>query len=75
MTRVSGFIERVSVGLLASLMVLNRGREPFARLVSITDGSSSAIKAVKHWKYEPARHKGQPITVYRIIQIPFKLNV
>jgi protein TonB len=45
---------------------LMRGDEPFA---------SSAIKAVKGWKYAPARHKGQPITVYRIIQIPFKLNV
>jgi outer membrane biosynthesis protein TonB len=29
---------------------------------------------VKHWKYEPARYKGQPIAVYRIIQIPFKLT-
>lgn len=45
---------------------LMRGDEPFA---------SSAIKAVRGWKYTPARHKGQPITVYRIIQIPFKLNV
>lgn len=47
-------------------VTLMRGDEPFA---------SSAIKAVKQWRYEPARHKGQPITVYRIIQIPFKLNV
>jgi protein TonB len=47
-------------------VTLMRGDEPFA---------SSAIKAVKGWKYAPARHKGQPITVYRIIQIPFKLNV
>jgi AhpD family alkylhydroperoxidase len=37
--------------------------------------SHSAVKAVKQWKYEPAKYKGQPITVYRIIQIPFKLNV
>jgi protein TonB len=43
-----------------------RGDEPFV---------SSALQAVKRWKYEPARYKGQPITVYRIIQIPFKLNV
>jgi len=42
-----------------------RGDEPFV---------SAAIKAVKGWRYEPARYKGQPITVYRIIQIPFKLN-
>jgi protein TonB len=42
-----------------------RGDEPFV---------SAAIAAVKKWTYEPARHQGQPITVYRIIQIPFKLT-
>jgi len=42
-----------------------RGDEPFV---------SAALQTVKHWKYEPARFKGQPITVYRIIQIPFKLT-
>jgi protein TonB len=42
-----------------------RGDEPFV---------SAAVQAVKTWKYEPARYKGLPITVYRIIQIPFKLN-
>jgi outer membrane biosynthesis protein TonB len=42
-----------------------RGDEPFV---------SAALETVKKWKYEPARYKGQPITVYRIIQIPFKLN-
>jgi len=43
-----------------------RGEEPFV---------SAAVAAVKNWKYEPARAQGQPITVYRIIQIPFKLTV
>jgi protein TonB len=42
-----------------------RGDEPFA---------SAAVEAVKTWKYEPARHKGQAITIYRIIQIPFRLT-
>ena len=42
-----------------------RGEEPFV---------SAALRAVKNWTYEPARYKGQPITVYRIIQIPFKLT-
>jgi protein TonB len=42
-----------------------RGEEPFA---------SAAVKAVKTWRYTPARYKGVPITVYRIIQIPFKLT-
>jgi protein TonB len=42
-----------------------RGEEPFV---------SAALGAVKGWKYEPARYKGQAISVYRIIQIPFKLT-
>ena len=52
-------------GSVADVQVM-RGEEPFV---------SSAVQAVKRWKYEPARHNGQPITVYRIIQIPFKLTV
>jgi periplasmic protein TonB len=51
-------------GRVADVQVM-RGDEPFV---------SAAVAAVKSWKYEPARYKGQPITVYRIIQIPFKLN-
>jgi TonB family protein len=42
-----------------------RGDEPFV---------SAALAVVKKWKYEPARYQGQAITVYRIIQIPFKLT-
>lgn len=52
-------------GSVANVEVM-RGDEPFV---------SAAVQTVKKWKYEPARYKGQPITVYRIIQIPFKLNV
>lgn len=51
-------------GKVADVQVM-RGDEPFV---------SAAVQAVKAWRYEPARYKGQPITVYRIIQIPFKLN-
>jgi protein TonB len=42
-----------------------RGEEPFV---------SAAVEAVRRWKYEPARWKGQAITVYRVIQIPFKMT-
>lgn len=52
-------------GTVADVQVM-RGDEPFV---------SAAMQTVKKWRYEPARFKGQPITVYRIIQIPFKLNV
>ena len=37
-------------------------------------GAGEAIKTVKKWRYEPATHEGQPITVYRIVRIPFKLR-
>jgi periplasmic protein TonB len=40
------------------------GEEPFA---------SAAVRAVRSWRYEPARLNGQPIAVYREIRIPFKL--
>jgi periplasmic protein TonB len=42
-----------------------RGEEPFA---------SAAVNTVKTWKYEPARYKGQPISVYRTFQVTFKLT-
>ncbi len=42
-----------------------RGDEPFL---------SAAIEAVKGWKFQPARHRGQPITVYQIITIPFRMT-
>jgi len=51
-------------GTVADVSVM-RGEEPFA---------SAAVEAVKKWTYEPARYKGQPITVYKVIQIPFKLT-
>ena len=41
------------------------GEEPFVR---------AAVAAVKSWRYEPARLKGQPVAVYREIRIPFKLS-
>ena len=52
-------------GRVADVQVM-RGEEPFV---------SAAVKVVKAWRYEPARYQGQAITVYRIIQIPFKLTV
>jgi protein TonB len=51
-------------GVVTDVQVM-RGDEPFV---------SAAVTAVKTWKYKPALYKGQPITVYRIIQIPFKLT-
>ncbi len=35
---------------------------------------SSVIKAVKSWKFEPAKLSGQPITVWHTVTIPFTLT-
>jgi len=51
-------------GSVGDVQVL-RGEEPFV---------TAALGTVKRWRYSPARYKGQAITVYRIIQIPFKLT-
>jgi len=51
-------------GSVGEVQVL-RGEEPFV---------SAARETVKRWHYSPARYKGQAISVYRIIQIPFKLT-
>jgi protein TonB len=51
-------------GSVAQVQVV-RGDEPFV---------SAAVAAVKKWKYAPARFKGQAITVYQMIQIPFRLT-
>jgi len=42
-----------------------RGEEPFA---------TAAIETVKKWRYEPARYKGLPISVYRTFQVTFQLT-
>jgi protein TonB len=41
------------------------GQEPFV---------STAVRAVRSWRYRPARWKGQSIAVYRVIRIPFELR-
>jgi protein TonB len=51
-------------GSVGDVQVL-RGEEPFV---------SAALRTVRSWKYAPARYRGQVISVYRIIQIPFKLT-
>jgi protein TonB len=51
-------------GRVTDVKVL-RGEEPFTK---------AAVGAVKKWRYEPARHNGTAISVYRIIQIPFKIE-
>ncbi len=42
-----------------------KGEEPFI---------SAAVEAVKKWKYKPAYYQNKPITIYRIIKIPFTLT-
>lgn len=51
-------------GTVGSVKVV-RGEEPFA---------SAAVETVKKWRYDPARYKGLPISVYRTFQVTFQLT-
>ncbi len=42
-----------------------KGEEPFI---------AAALEAVRQWRYSPAQLDGQPISVYRIVKIPFRLR-
>jgi len=52
-------------GSVADVKAL-RGDEPFV---------SAALEAARKWRFEPARHNGQAITVYRIIPVNFRIEV
>jgi protein TonB len=69
--RASGLEARVVLkivveasGKVGRLQVL-RGEEPFL---------SAATAAVKTWTYEPARLDGEPITVFKIVDLKFRLR-
>jgi len=51
-------------GRVASVEVM-RGDEPFA---------SAAVRAVQSWRYRPATLGGTPISIYRIVKVPFRLR-
>jgi protein TonB len=42
-----------------------RGGEPFA---------SAAVRAVRTWRYRPATLAGTPISIYRVVKVPFRLR-
>ena len=44
---------------------LMRGEEPFA---------SAAMRAVRAWRYRPAILGGNPISIYRVVKVPFRLR-
>ncbi|AFL75317.1 energy transducer TonB [Thiocystis violascens] len=59
------------------VLVTTGGRASDVQLAGSSGVSSldqSAIRAVKRWRFKPARQKGQPITVWVRIPIRFKLN-
>jgi protein TonB len=51
-------------GRVGRIQVL-KGEEPF---------TSAALVAVKQWKYEPAQLDGQPIAVFKIVDLKFRLR-
>ncbi|HSP79871.1 MAG TPA: TonB family protein [Myxococcaceae bacterium] len=51
-------------GSVSNVKVM-RGDEPFV---------SAALAVVKRWRYEPALLDGQPLRVFRIVKVPFRLK-
>lgn len=51
-------------GRVASVAVM-RGDEPFV---------TAAVQAVRSWRYRPATLDGQPISIYRVVKVPFRLR-
>jgi protein TonB len=51
-------------GTVGAVRVMH-GEEPFA---------TAAVETVKSWRYQPARYKGLPISVYRTFQVTFRLT-
>ncbi|MBI4518563.1 MAG: energy transducer TonB [Deltaproteobacteria bacterium] len=51
-------------GRVASVEVME-GEEPFL---------TAAVDTVKTWRYQPARHNGRAISIYRIIKVGFRLS-
>jgi TonB family protein len=50
-------------GLVQNVDVV-KGDEPFA---------SAARQAVARWRYRPASFQGEPIAVFKIVKVPFRL--
>jgi periplasmic protein TonB len=51
-------------GSVGKILVV-KGEEPFL---------AAAIAAVKSWTYEPARVDGTPLSVFKIVKIPFRIR-
>jgi protein TonB len=51
-------------GAVKDIQVM-KGEEPFV---------SAAVSAVKTWRYRPASFQGEPIAVFKIVKVPFKLS-
>ena len=51
-------------GRVVSITVM-RGEEPFV---------SAAVNAVRTWRYSPATLDGEPIAVFKIVRVPFRIK-
>ena len=36
--------------------------------------TDAAIEAVSHWRYDPARLKGEPVAVYYLVSVSFSIQ-
>jgi len=68
---------RMSGVVIIEGVISARGEVESARIVKSTTEAilnESALEAVRRWRYEPARFRGQPVRVYLTITVTFRLN-
>ena len=68
---------RMSGVVIVEGVISARGEVESARIVKSTTETilnESALEAVRQWRYEPARFRGQPVRVYLTITVTFRLN-
>jgi periplasmic protein TonB len=68
---------RMSGDVIVEAVITDHGEVVSPRVMKSTTESilnQSALEAVRQWRYEPARFRGQPVPVYVTVKVTFRLN-
>ena len=68
---------RMSGQVIIEAVITDRGEVISPRVMKSTTESilnQAALDAVRQWRYEPARFRGQPVPVYVTVTVTFRLN-
>ena len=63
--------------VIIEAVITDRGEVVSPRVLKSTTESmlnQAALDAVRQWRYEPARFRGQPVRVYVTVTVTFRLN-